>query len=287
MTEEDAKKRLFSRRNVLRGAAIGVTGTVATRNETPASARDFHGLAIESDTHDEFWNEHYKKGEFDRWFTDPDAVHSSPESFKVWTNAGNHYGMDAKVDPVDGGDYTPTDCQEMFVQFYVDFDGTIDENPAEMKGPGFCNIEDGTGYAGNPSTGGGWSVRMPYWSNDGDTSNVGLSYYVYHVDQRGPYGEWENIAQIGTEGYHKIDQHVRLNTVSNGTANADGELRCWIDDNKRYERTNLRFSHAPRQFYAKQWMMLYHGGDEVATTYVETRFDDIRIDTRNFAGLTL
>lgn len=287
MSGEDSGDRLTSRRNVLRGAAIAVTGTVATRAQPFPSSHDDSDETSEDrpNPYNTPWNDNYKKDDFDGWFTDPETVYSGERSFRVWTNPGNHYGMDARADLVKAYDYAPDECQEMFVQFYVDFDGTIDENPEEMKGPGFCNVEDGTGYGGIPSEGGGWSVRMPYWSNDGDTSDVRLSYYIYHIDQPGHYGEWDDITEVGTDGYHKIDQHVKMNTAHKDHAHADGELRCWVDGTKEYERTDLRFTRHPERFYPKQWMMLYHGGSEPATTYLETRFDELRIATWNFAEL--
>lgn len=106
-----------------------------------------------------------------------------------------------------------------------------------------CNLSAGpAGQGGNRPTGdNGWSVRI-YTRGPDDGGTLAFGSYVYHLDQSGRYGslwEWPDEGEIGT--WIQLDTYVKLNSVTNGNANADGILRMWLNEELQDERTDVRW----------------------------------------------
>lgn len=78
--------------------------------------------------------------------------------------------------------------------------------------------------------------------------------------------------------WHYFEQHIKLNTVSNGVANNDGEYRWWINGDLIYERTNLRWTH-DLENNAIEYSGPYigYGGGEESPQYQEVYHDEHRI----------
>jgi hypothetical protein len=119
-----------------------------------------------------------------------------------------------------------------------------------------------------------------------------LGSYVYHLDQATEYGEhahWGSVV-IAKGRWHCIEHYVKMNSISgpydsigNGTANADGEHRAWVDGVLCYERTNFRWRRHPELSLQGFWLNWYHGGREAAPAEMHFRMNSVVI-ARDYIG---
>ncbi|USZ72080.1 hypothetical protein [Natronosalvus halobius] len=96
----------------------------------------------------------------------------------------------------------------------------------------------------------GWSIRLGYarrGSHD-HPDEYPLFVYVYHMDQVNPVPEL-NVTDTGVRmnEWNDFRCHQVLNTVGNGRANADGEIRVWVNGELAFERTDYRWTSIPGQ----------------------------------------
>lgn len=105
---------------------------------------------------------------------------------------------------------------------------------------------------GNPTGDDGWSQAVGWTHRDADdgTSPADGEYhvftYTYHIDQpKDGVGETDiSSTSISAGEWFEFATHVKMNTYSNGRANADGESRVWIDGELALERTDWRWTTA-------------------------------------------
>lgn len=87
----------------------------------------------------------------------------------------------------------------------------------------------------------GFTSRM-VWRRDGQAA-----VYYYHMDKEGKYGDQELLRVDGAEVHYplgewvNIVQRVRINTVTDGRANPDGEIEVFYDGEPAALVTGLRF----------------------------------------------
>ena len=129
-----------------------------------------------------------------------------------------------------------------------------------------CNLSAGSaGQGGHPPTGDdGWSVRV-YTRGPVTNGKVSLGSYVYHLDQHGNFGSlwpWPDKAPIGR--WNRLDTYVRLNSVSNGTANQDGVVRTWLNGTPQTSHTDLRWRTTEALGFDRLGPGSYWGGTEGA-----------------------
>lgn len=135
------------------------------------------------------------------------------------------------------------------------------------------NISDGTN---------GFTARF-MWRPGGQ-----LVVLLYHMDFTDSMGEDQeltysdgSIVHIPRGEWHHLAERVKTNTVTNGSANPDGELEVWVDGQQVLLRKGLRFrtnSDGINELY----FSTFHGGgnaDWSPTVDSYIWFDDIRVGT--------
>lgn len=143
-----------------------------------------------------------------------------------------------------------------------------------------ANLSAGSGgHGGGVPTGeNGFSTRVFCQGSSSDGAVTPCS-YLYHMDQDGTYGdmiEWGNELQLGQ--WHQVDTHVKLNSVSSdGSANADGEYRAWLDGSLQDEHTGLRFRSTNSTGIDRVGPGTYWGGTETSPRNNHAYFDEHRI----------
>ncbi|WP_132059383.1 hypothetical protein [Halorussus amylolyticus] len=143
-----------------------------------------------------------------------------------------------------------------------------------------CNLSAGragsAGYA--PSGDDGWSVRI-YTRGPSDDGTVSLGSYVYHLDQNGNFGslwDWSSEAEIGE--WHQIDTYVRLNSVTDGSAERDGVVRMWLNGSLEDEHTDVRWRTTEDLGFDRLGPGSYWGGSEVSPRNNRVKYNDFQVN---------
>jgi len=234
--ERDQEASLLDRRSYLRlaGAAVASVASVGTAAGQSQETLLYENFGSESYA-DEF-TDAWRQGEYDELVSEP--VQSGSNSLRLDMPSGSHYGISTTYDPVEAGD-VDSELTDLYASYWVRFSPEFqaDGNVSKLPGPG--NNEPGGGKGGDPSDGtNGWSARGGFTEDGGD---VAVGYYCYHMDMSGTYGDFFRADTVPRGEWVKIDQHVALNSVSGGRANADGRLRMWVDDELRVDESGMRF----------------------------------------------
>ena len=171
---------------------------------------------------------------------------------------------------------TGSGLTECYHSFYLRFEpGFYDDLNDDGKLPGFAG-RNGTseGAGGNPARGTGWSARMGWddpWDHGG--SDIPLDWYIYHMDAGGSYGEHDLIALLEEGRWYRIEQYLDIGEPNTN----DGVLRCWVDGNLEYDRSDLRWRESGGNDIQWTWWDFYHGGGNRAGDDIYVQFDDLKI----------
>jgi len=171
---------------------------------------------------------------------------------------------------------TGSGLNECYHSFYLRFEpGFYDGLNDDGKLPGFAG-RDGTseGAGGSPANGTGWSARMGWddpWDHSG--SDVPLDWYIYHMDAGGSYGEHNFIALLEEGRWYRIEQYLDIGQPNTN----DGVLRCWVDGNLEYDRSDLLWRESGGNDIQWSWWDFYHGGGNRAGDDIYVQFDDLKI----------
>lgn len=281
-----------SRRNYLRiiGAtttgltALGVSSRLGTA--APSTSGTGQSGAVESgpESPDAFFVEDFETGDYTRRFrghihgyhgVTNDHAHSGSSSLEVAIPSDSHRGISGIIDPNESG-YSDIDHQELYAEYWLRFDPHFDGGRYGSKLPGFCNLQgEGDGGAGGDQTTGynDWSARGMYTERE---NGIGVGFYVYHMDMDGPYGDHFVAETVPRDEWVKIGQYAKLNTVSSGDANPDGELKMWVNDELVLEKGGFRFTLKPGGGI-NQWIVVYHGSSYTPPSDQSIYFDDIML----------
>lgn len=157
------------------------------------------------------------------------------------------------------------------------------------KIPGLAGIKPG---AGSPPSGGsptadGWSGRLMFRRQGGDTTNLlaKLVGYLYlplqTADTTGL--DVETGKFLVANQWHKLKQYYKMNTVtSEGTGVANGVHRIWLDGVLCYESTTTVFRvYQEAMITHMQWSNFYGGADAAwgPTSDTNQQFDNLVITT--------
>ena len=144
------------------------------------------------------------------------------------------------------------------------------------KLPGISGTYGVAGWGGRPSDGyNGWSARM---SNYDRISAVEPSFYCYHADMTGIYGNnwaWGADAYLSREQWHCIEVYGKMNTITGGVGNPDGILRGWVDGQQVFEKADIRFRHVESLKIEAIWFNVYVGGSWTAEQDMDAYFDNM------------
>jgi hypothetical protein len=136
------------------------------------------------------------------------------------------------------------------------------------KLPGLAGGRCNTG--GVRPTGDGWSARY-MWRREG-----ALVIYLYHLDQKGDYGEdlpLDVKAQLGK--WYKLRQYIRLNNDGKN----DGILKIWVNGKLVLERNDIRYRLGSKALIDHFLFSHFWGGNDNTWAPGETSsiyFNDFR-----------
>ncbi|WP_254764994.1 hypothetical protein [Natrinema marinum] len=133
----------------------------------------------------------------------------------------------------------------------------------------------GTGVDCKPSGDDGWSASLilenPAGLSDGTYE---LATYEYHLGEWSDNNPPDSEAHVTSGEWFKIGAYVRMNSITDGEANPDGDLRIWLDDELIYEREERRWTTTNDQAIEYAGPFLYYGGGETAPTDMAATYDD-------------
>ena len=154
-----------------------------------------------------------------------------------------------EVGPSGGGAqalFTIPNRAEIYSSYYVRFSEDFSWGGTNKEGklPGICGMGGWDVCDGGKACDGtnGFSAR-PIWYGDGN-----LMLYLYDMDKTGVYGvnyplkdaNGNQVAIQKGEWIH-IAERVKINTVTNGVANPDGEVEFWINGVPALSISGYRF----------------------------------------------
>ena len=243
--ERDEEASLLDRRGYLRlagAAAASVAGASAAGTASAAPTKQdllLYENFANGDYVDKFTGT-WRQGEHETLVSDPSKFDTS--ALRLDLPEGSHYGISSTYDPVKAGD-VDSQVGELYASYWVRFSSDFQADGNISKLPGPTNTEPGGGKGGKPSNGeNGWSARGGFTERSG---GVGVGYYCYHMDMDGQYGDYFHAKTVPRGEWVKVDQHIKLNSTDGGSANRDGQLRMWINDELRVDKSGMRFREDP------------------------------------------
>ncbi|WP_206438428.1 carbohydrate-binding protein [Paenibacillus whitsoniae] len=173
------------------------------------------------------------------WMDGYNFNHSGGQSLRVFYPAG-------QIDPPNSGAQAPFDItpgQEYYLSYWVRFSSDFSWGTTEHAGKLGLGLAGGGACSGGiPCTGyNGFTSRM-IWRAGGQAA-----IYYYHMDDAGQYGDYAILKNNGADIYYprgtwvNIVQRLKVNTVTAGNANPDGEIQIWYNGVSAANITGLRF----------------------------------------------
>lgn len=209
-----------------------------------------------------------------------DPVYADSYALDVLFESGTSRGFGAQWEPTADG-VSGSYWTEMYVRYYMYWPEDFDFGGTWTKCPGVQSTK-GRPPAGTSADGtNGWSARGIFGDNNGD---VGIGYYVYHMDMPGSYGEYFGNYQAPKGQWHRIDQYVAKNTISDGSANADGKMYLWVNGNQEVAEDSMRFTEDESTGVLQQ-IGFYFGGSADSPQDQSVYMDEVRLDNDDFAGM--
>uniref|UniRef100_A0A7D6CNW6 Uncharacterized protein n=2 Tax=Natrinema zhouii TaxID=1710539 RepID=A0A7D6CNW6_9EURY len=306
MEKSDPDSRRVNRRQVMQGGvglafgsilSAGVLGMQSdgTNTESPGSQTELRQTEMNHLEYDEYnsWNDMY-------WRSAGDRDNISLGSFPAYTDGtalqirardGNHWGIDTHYEFENG----VTKLTSEF-NFTLGKDWRMDGREVASCRLWNCAASLGEGFAGGgqPDGTNGWSNRLyvTNWQTDPD-GPFHLHSYTYHMDRiyDTDYiidGERYALAQpeiVPCEWYN-FKYTVQVNTVEDGKANPDGAVTYWLDGDKIYHRSDLRFTEdLDSNIIATNGPAVHYGGRYAAPQDLYAYFEDhameVERDPRN------
>lgn len=260
--EHESETSLLDRRSYLKlaGAAAASVATVGTSTGSATAADGDGGLILREGFEDDTYRENFtemRTPESEHMLDEctTEVVRNGSQALRVPFPEGSHDGMTARTDPVEAG-LVAEPIQELYASYWVYFPEDFEcANGEGKKLPGPVNyFEDhsatdgnGDGHGGDPATGYGWSARLYFWG--GTSDEVELSYGVYHMDMDQTWGVSypDPPVRVSKGQWHLVQQHIKLNTTSGGSADTNGALELWIDGENVFSRDDFRFTEHPEE----------------------------------------
>ncbi|MEV2277421.1 polysaccharide lyase [Nocardiopsis sp. NPDC049922] len=184
------------------------------------------------------WHAPRGRGMDERTLVDDDVAHSGRHSLRVSYPAG-------RIGPRDSGAQAPfrlAPAREYHVSFWVRFSEDFSWGTTSFGGKLGLGLAGGAGCSGGRVCDGenGFSSRM-IWRRDGLAA-----VYYYHMDKEGRFGD-QAFLRVDDADVHyprgewvNIVQRLRVNTVTDGRANPDGEIEVLYNGAPAAEVTGLR-----------------------------------------------
>lgn len=257
--ERESEKQLLDRRGYLQLAGAAAASITAFGSSGAANEGD-DALLYENfadDSYTQHFTDTWRQGSYDDVVSEPGKEGSGSLCVDIPQNS--HYGLATTFDPVEAG-VVDEELTEMYASYWLRLSPDFEADSSSSKLPGPSNTEPGGGKGGTPSTGtNGWSARTGF-SDDGN-GDVRLGYYTYHMDMTGSYGDNFWATTIPRDQWVKVEQYIKLNSVSNGSANRDGVLKMWVDGDLHVDQNRIRFTEEPERGVNYKFVVRFGGKD--------------------------
>ncbi|GAB3439274.1 hypothetical protein GCM10027570_03370 [Streptomonospora sediminis] len=201
------------------------------------------------------WSAPWSLGMDERTRIDGSApAHSGGQSLRVRYPEGG-------VGPEESGAQAPfalEAAREYYVSMWIRFAEDFSWGTTEYAGKVGIGLAGGDWCSGGQTCDGtnGFSSRFIWRRADGEAA-----LYYYHMDKEGTYGDYVSLERNGSVVHWpkgewvNIVQRVKVNTVTDGRANPDGEIEVFYNGRSAAEVTGLRF---------------VTNGDQVDTAYFDS-----------------
>ncbi|GAA1551953.1 hypothetical protein GCM10009827_085750 [Dactylosporangium maewongense] len=187
------------------------------------------------------WTAPWEQGMSTRtWIDGYNFSHTGGKSLRVFYPKG-------KIGPADSGAQAPlqlTRGREYYLSYWVRFSSDFSWGTTEFAGKVGLGLAGGGSCSGGQVCDGtnGFSSRM-IWRSGGKAA-----IYYYHMGHAGQYGDFVDLTRPdGSLIYYprgqwvNLVQRLRVNTVTAGSANADGEIDIWYNGVQAASIRGLRF----------------------------------------------
>ncbi len=207
-------------------------------------------------------------------------AHSGSKSLRVhypqWQYGTNGTGGQAKLT-------LPSD-DEYYLSYWVKFSPTFSWGNSSEGGklPGLAS--DGLCSGGDNCNGyNGFTARF-MWRDNGRAV-----LYLYHMDKPESFGEDIQLKHSDNSNVYfpknqwiHIVERVKINSTTGSSANYDGEVQVWVNDEEVLDLNNLRFVRNSDQIDVL-YFSTFHGGNNSSWAPTNnssyTYFDDILVTT--------
>jgi hypothetical protein len=221
----------------LNAAVAPQTAVVAYSNSFEGAAAD--GPYLRSQWAAAGWDASWDLGMSNRSKVDSAVARSGKQSLRAFYPAG-------KVGPENSGISAPFSLRpskEYYLSQWVRFSSDFSWGTTQYGGKIGMGLAAGKSCSGGQVCDGynGFESRM-IWRTGGRAS-----LYYYHMGHAGTYGDYADFKDNGKDVYYQtgqwinLVQRVKINTVSNGQANPDGEIEVWVNGKRVAEVTGLQF----------------------------------------------
>lgn len=207
-------------------------------------------------------------------------AHSGTKSLRVLYPKG-------KVGPEDSGAQAPfalAKSREYYLSYWVRFSDDFSWGTTEYAGKVGLGLAGGASCSGGQVCDGtnGFSSRLIWRLNSGQAA-----VYYYSMGHAGEYGDYAVLKKNGADihwpkgQWVNIVQRVKVNTVSDGTANPDGEIEVFYNGASAAKVTGLRFVTNTDQV-DKAYFSSFAGG--ATTDFAPANdsyiwYDDLKVST--------
>ncbi|GAB7046261.1 polysaccharide lyase [Catenuloplanes indicus] len=225
------------------------------------------------------WGTPWELGMSGRTATSGAVAHSGGTSLRVSYPAG-------KIGPADSGAQAPFALEprpEYHVSQWIRFGEGFSFGTTSFAGKVGLGLAGGDSCSGGQVCDGtnGFSSRL-IWGRDGKAA-----VYYYSMGHAGAYGDAADLVTDGEQVFWPADrwvnvvQRLRVNTVTGGRANPDGEIEVWVDGVRAAHVTGLRFVSNGDRVDTAYFSSFAGGGDAsfAPRTDSEIFYDDLEVAT--------
>ncbi|WP_433017572.1 polysaccharide lyase [Kribbella sp. CA-294648] len=215
------------------------------------------------------------------WIDGDNFRHSGTKSLRIFYPKG-------KIGPADSGAQIPLDLnpsREYYVSQWVRFSSGFSWGTTQFAGKVGVGLAGGKACSGGVPCDGynGFTSRL-IWRSSGQAA-----IYYYSLNHAGEYGDYVNLTDASGSGikwprgkWVNVVQRVRVNTVTNGTANPDGQIQVWFNGVSAANISGLRFVRNG-DLVDRAYFSSFAGG--ATTDFAPANdswiwYDDLKVSTR-------
>ncbi|MFD0671059.1 carbohydrate-binding protein [Cohnella sp. GCM10027633] len=226
------------------------------------------------------WSAPWELGMSNRsWIDGYNFNHSGGQSLRIFYPKG-------QIDPQNSGAQAPftlTPSREYYLSYWVRFSSDFSWGTTQFAGKLGLGLAGGAACSGGQTCTGynGFSSRM-IWRSGGQAA-----IYYYHMGNAGVYGDYAVLKNNGADIYYpkgtwiNIVQRLKVNTVTNGNANPDGEIEIYYNGASAAKITGLRLVRNG-DLVDKAYFSSFFGGAEAAFAPANDSYiwyDDLKVST--------